>query len=80
MAKGGQRCGERAAQLGGTANKKVRYTFKAAVIARNSPYDVSEYSQSFFKQIQAENPVMLNAKANSEVIVPYNDDSTHPGS
>ena len=31
------------------------------------------------KQIQAENLVMLNAKANSEVIVPFNDHSTHPG-
>ena len=49
------------------------------IIARNSPIDVSEYSQSFDKQIQAEILVMLNAKGNSEVIVPYNDDSTHPG-
>lgn len=65
--------------MGGTANKKVRGTFKAAVIARNPPYDVSEYFQSSDKQIQAENPVMLNAKANSEVIVPFNDHSTHPG-
>ena len=32
----------------------------------------------FIKQIQAENLVMLNAKGNSEVIVPYNDDSRIP--